>query len=212
MRSEACADRWLPVNESPAIPAKQTAVFVDRDGTLHPDVRYLSSPDALELFPHVPEAVFRLNRAGIKVILVTNQSGIARGYFSLKDLEAVHEKLKAGLASAKAWLDDVLFCPHHPDDGCRCRKPNPGMIEQATTRYAINVSHSYVVGDQPHDLEMAHRVGAKGVLVMTGPNSHESLAVCRTHNTLVDFVAPCFSDAVSWILRDWTQSPERRLH
>ena len=181
-------------------------MFVDRDGTLNPDVNYLSSPDAFELFPQVPESVARLNRAGLKVILVTNQSGLARGYFSLGDLEAIHEKLKSGLARSKAWLDGIVFCPHHPDARCRCRKPNPGMIEQATARHAIDVSKSYVVGDQSRDVELAHRVGAKGILVMTGPRSDESLAICQTQRVLIDFVATCFSDAVSWILGDWTQS------
>ncbi len=179
---------------------------MDRDGTLNPDVAYLSSPDAFALFPQVPESVARLNRAGLKVILVTNQSGLARGYFSLGDVEAIHAKLRAGLMRSGAWLDDVLCCPHHPDDGCRCRKPGPGMIEQATARHAIDVSKSYVVGDQPRDVELAHRVGAKGILVMTGPRSEEALALCHTQRVVIDFVASCFADAVSWILRDWTPS------
>ncbi len=182
------------------------AVFVDRDGTLNVDVDYLSSPGALEVFPQVPEAVFRLNRSGLKVILVTNQSGIARGLLSFEDLDAIHQKLQADLTRSHAWLDDVLCCPHHPADGCRCRKPGPGMIEQATSRHAIDVSTSYVVGDQSHDVELANRVGAKGILVMTGPRSRESLAVCQTKRVVIDCVAPDFADAVSWILRDWTNS------
>lgn len=177
------------------------AVFVDRDGTLNPDVPYLSSPNVFELFPKVPEAVRQLNLAGLKVILATNQSGVARGCFSVQDLEAIHKKLEEGLAKAKAWLDDVLFCPHHPDDGCRCRKPNPGMIEQAMARHAINLSKSYVVGDQLLDIELAHGVGAGAVLVLTGPKSHDALAICQKKKLPVDFVAPCFSDAVAWILR-----------
>ncbi len=186
------------------MPSTRAAVFVDRDGTLNPDVEYLSSPDAFAWFPRVPEAVSRLNRSGLKVILVTNQSGIARGYFSLGDVTAIHEKLQSGLAQAGAWLDDVLLCPHHPDDGCRCRKPRPGMIEQASARHAIDVSNSYVVGDQSRDVELARRVGAKGILVMTGPRSRESLAICRTQRVVIHCVAAGFADAVSWILRDWT--------
>ncbi len=177
------------------------AVFLDRDGTLNPDTRYLASPDAFALFPNVPEAVRQLNLAGLKVILVTNQSGIARGYFSYQDLEIIHKKLHNGLAEAKAWLDDVFVCPHHPDDECRCRKPNPGMIEQAIVRHTIDLSTSYVVGDQHLDIELAHRVGAKGILVMTGPNSQDSLAVCHQKKISIDFIAPCFSDAVLWILQ-----------
>ena len=188
------------MNEFPTVPEKRAAVFVDRDGTLNHDTDYLSSPDQFELFPDVAEAVRRLNLAGLKVILVTNQSGIARGYFSLRDLEAIHRKLRDGLTESKAWLDDVLFCPHHPDDGCRCRKPNPGMIERALVRHTIDVPKSYVVGDRHLDVELAHRVGAKGVLVMTGSNSDDSLAICQKKKLPVDFIAPCFSDAVSWIL------------
>ncbi len=194
------------MKESPAKPATHPAVFVDRDGTLNPDVHYLSSPGAFEFFPQVPESVVRLNRAGLKVMLVTNQSGLARGYFSHGDMEAIHEKLQSGLARSGAWLDDVFFCPHHPDDGCRCRKPNPGMIERAAACHAIDVSKSYVVGDQPHDVELAHRVGAKGILVMTGPRSHESLAICQTKRITIHCVASGFSDAVSWILQDWTRA------
>ncbi len=190
------------------MPATHGAVFVDRDGTLNADVSYLSSPGALEVFPQVPEAVCRLNRSGLKVILVTNQSGIARGLLSLEDLEAIHARLQAIFTRSRAWLDDVLFCPHHPDDGCRCRKPGPGMIEHATACHAIDVSKSYVVGDQSHDVELAHRVGAKGILVMTGPRSRASLAICHTKRVVVDCVAPCFADAVSWILRDWTTSSQ----
>ena len=189
------------MNESPTVTGKQAAVFVDRDGTLNRDVDYLSSPDQFELFPDVAEAVRQLNLAGLKVILVTNQSGIARGYFSLRDLESIHQKLRSCLTESKAWLDDVLFCPHHPDDGCRCRKPNPGMIEQALARHEIDVSKSYVVGDRHLDIELAHRVGAKGVLVMTGTTSDDSLATCHKKKLPVAFIAPCFSDAVSWILR-----------
>lgn len=177
------------------------AVFVDRDGTLNPDSHYLASPDAFELFANVPDAVRQLNLAGLKVMLVTNQSGIARGYISPQNLEAIHQKLHNGLAEAKAWLDDVFVCPHHPDDGCRCRKPNPGMIERAVMRHGVDLSKSYVVGDQCRDIELAHRAGVKGILVMTGPDSRESLALCHKKHLPIAFVAPCFADAVSWILR-----------
>ncbi len=189
------------MNESPTVMGKQAAVFVDRDGTLNRDVDYLSSPDQFELFPDVAASVRRLNLAGLKVIVVTNQSGIARGYFLLADLHSIHRKLQDCLAQSRAWLDDVLFCPHHPDDGCWCRKPNPGMIEQALARYPIDVSKSYIVGDRHIDIELAHRVGAKSVLVMTGTNSDDSLAICQNKKLSVAFIAPSFSEAVSWILR-----------
>ncbi len=158
------------------------------------------------MFPRVAESVARLNQAGLKVVLVTNQSGIARGYFSLKDLEAVHAALTSDLARAGAWLDDVLFCPHHPDDGCRCRKPRPGMIEQAAARHAIDAAGSYVVGDQLCDIELARGVGAKGILVTTGPRADDAPAGRHATRDMADFVAPCFFDAVSWILRDRARS------
>ncbi len=144
------------------------AVFVDRDDTLARDVPYCSDPDDLELFDGVPVAVRRLNDAGYLVIMVTNQSGVARGYFDEATLNAIHDKVRGGLAAAGARLDAIYRCPHLPDAGCDCRKPGIGMVMQALDDFPIDLSSSYVIGDSDMDMEMADRVGAKGIQVGSG--------------------------------------------
>jgi heptosyltransferase-2 len=106
-------------------------VFLDRDGTLNIDTGYLKSPDDLTVLPGVGAALARLKQAGARLIVVTNQSGLGRGYFTSKDLEAIHHKLRLVLAEDGVTLDGVYFCPHHPDDRCNCRKPARGMIDRA---------------------------------------------------------------------------------
>jgi len=177
-------------------------VFFDRDGTLNHDTSYLKSPDELVLFPDVVTAVKRCNEAGIRVIVVTNQSGLARGFFSQEDLDAVHQKLRERLRDSGAWIDDIFVCPHHPDDGCRCRKPNPGMIEQAQARYPIDLTKSYLVGDKSIDVELAAKMQIKGLLVETGPSCSEELQRIQAHHLSVAHVGKCLQDTVDWILAD----------
>lgn len=109
-------------------------VFIDRDGTINRDVSYCSHPDEFELLPKVAEGIRLLNEHGFKVIVVTNQSGIARGYFSEEMLQKIHVKMKEELKKRGAFIDDAIYyCPHHPDDNCDCRKPKPGLLLQAAT-------------------------------------------------------------------------------
>jgi heptosyltransferase-2 len=177
-------------------------IFFDRDGTLNHDSSYLKSPDELVLFPDVVSAVKQCNDAGIRVIVVTNQSGLARGYFSQADLDAIHQKLREMLREGGAWIDDILVCPHFPDDGCRCRKPNPGMIEQAQALYPVELRRSYVVGDKSIDVGLAAKVQIKGILVTTGPSHEEELRRIKTSQLPVAHVAENLLDAVEWILAD----------
>jgi histidinol-phosphate phosphatase family protein len=143
----------------------KAAVFVDRDGTICFDKHYLADPAGLELIPTVPEGIRRLNDAGLPVIVITNQSGIARGYFDEKALSAIHKRLKDLLASKGAKIDDIFFCPHLPDAGCRCRKPKTGMLEDAAKKHHIDLALSFVIGDRMMDIEMAHKTKAVGILV-----------------------------------------------
>jgi D-glycero-D-manno-heptose 1,7-bisphosphate phosphatase len=144
------------------------AIFIDRDGTINEEVNYLDHPDRLRLLPRSVEAIKKINQQGIKTIVITNQSGIARGYFTEKSLHEIHQKLKDLLAQAGARIDDIYFCPHHPDDACDCRKPATGMLKAAAGEHAVDLRRSFVIGDKLTDVELAHRVGAKGILVLTG--------------------------------------------
>jgi D-glycero-D-manno-heptose 1,7-bisphosphate phosphatase len=150
----------------------QRAVFVDRDGTLIRDVGHLCRPDQLEVLPRVPEALRLLNDNGFKVVVVTNQSVIARGRLTEDQLVEIHRQLFDSLAQLGGKVDGVYYCPHHPTEGlgsyrstCDCRKPNTGMIRRAATELGLAVSRSYVVGDQLTDMELAARSGARGVWI-----------------------------------------------
>jgi len=141
------------------------AVLIDRDGTIAKDVPYCPRPEDFALFHGVGSSIKRLNEAGFLVIVITNQSGIDRGYFTEETLSKIHEKMIADLAKEGAKVDAIYHCPHLPDAGCRCRKPEVGMVLHAVQEFALDLASSYVVGDSDHDLELARRIGAKGVHV-----------------------------------------------
>jgi D-glycero-D-manno-heptose 1,7-bisphosphate phosphatase len=156
----------------------QAAIFLDRDGTINEDIGYASHPDELHIYTFAAEAIRLINDAGFKVIVVTNQSGIARGLYDEAMLSTIHEKLITELGRQGARLDAVYYCPHHPRIGnqtykqvCSCRKPQTGMLEQAAREHHINLAASFVVGDKPSDINLATNAGAQGVLVMTGYGS-----------------------------------------
>ena len=177
-------------------------IFLDRDGTLNPDPGYIKSPDQFELFPGVPEALARLIRAGARLIVVTNQSGIARGLLSYDDLTAVHAKLNALLDPAGVSLEAIYFCPHHPNDGCDCRKPNRGMIDQAVRERGVDLARSYLIGDHMRDIELAKRIGARSILVTTGvvrPREREGPSATAP---TPDWIASSMTDATDWLLSD----------
>ncbi len=183
-------------------PLSSFTVFLDRDGTLNPDPGYIGSPDQFELFPGVAEALAVLKRAGARLVVVTNQSGIARGKFTVDQLTAVHDKLRRLLAAAGAPLDAVYFCPHHPDEGCRCRKPGTAMVEQAVQDLSLDLSRSYLVGDQSRDMQLARRVGAKSILVTTGADSAHTLRELADDEAAPDATARSLREAADWILSD----------
>jgi D,D-heptose 1,7-bisphosphate phosphatase len=153
----------------------EPAIFIDRDGTINEDIGYVSRPDDLFIYPFAAEAIRRFNQAGLKVIIITNQSGIARGFYSEATLDAIHERLRRELGRDDAKIDAVYYCPHHPHHGnetyrkvCDCRKPQIAMLERAAAEYDIDLSASYVIGDKASDINLATNAGARGVLVMTG--------------------------------------------
>jgi heptosyltransferase-2 len=187
-------ERWQRLDE--------VTVFLDRDGTLNPDPGYIGRLEDFELHPGAGAALSRLNRAGARLILVTNQSGIARGKLTLADLEAIHDKLRDLLALDGARIDAIYHCPHHPDEGCTCRKPAVGMAERAIAEFALNRSRMYLVGDQSSDVEMAKRLGARSVFVTTGHGSRETLVALSARCLQPGCVANSLDEAVDWIFRD----------
>jgi D-glycero-D-manno-heptose 1,7-bisphosphate phosphatase len=143
-------------------------VFVDRDGTLIEDRDYAWRVEDYVPLPGAHEAVRRLREAGFGVILVSNQSGIGRGYFDEDDLARFEAHLRDDFAAHGAALDAAYHCPHASDAGCACRKPATGLIERATREYEIDLARSWVIGDKASDMELAERAGCRGILVLTG--------------------------------------------
>ena len=146
------------------------AVFLDRDGTMAKDVHYCRRPEDFELFPDTAKAIKFLNERGFKVIIITNQSGIARGYFTEETLAEIHDKMKRELAKEGAYVDAIYYCPHHPDDNCECRKPKPKLVLQAVKEHNIDLKQSFVVGDLQMDIDMGKAVGCKTILISNPPS------------------------------------------
>lgn len=181
------------------------AVFIDRDGTLTEEVGYVNHPRRLRLLPRSAEAIRRLNVAGIAAVVVTNQAGVARGYFSEEVLQAVNATLVAQLKEEGAHLDGLYVCVHHPTEGappyradCDCRKPRPGLLHRAAADHGLDLGRSVLVGDRPSDLVAARTVGAAGVLVLTGYGRGEWEYRRATFAVAPDHVAEDLLDAVDW--------------
>lgn len=186
---------------------KVGAVFLDRDGTLVRDVGYLNCEEQLEILSGVPEAIRRLRAEGFKVVVVTNQSAVARGRLVESDLLKINETLRQRLAQSGAILDGIYYCPHHPTEGlgsyrvaCNCRKPNTGMVRRACQELGLDPSISYVVGDQETDMDLAERVGATGILICD-PRSNDYVNKVSHGYSVADL-----QHAVDWILRDTAQT------
>jgi D,D-heptose 1,7-bisphosphate phosphatase len=163
----------------------QRAVFLDRDGTINRLCGFITRPEDFELLEGVVEAIRKINMAGYLAIVITNQPVIARGEASLEDLELIHNKMEAELGQAGAFVDDIFFCPHHPDRGypgerpeykidCDCRKPKPGLILRAAKKYNIDLSKSYMAGDDEKDVQAAKAAGCKPVYLRNGPGKKYS--------------------------------------
>lgn len=174
-------------------------VFLDRDGTLNLEKEYLSDPAGLELYPGAAKAVKELNKLKLPVILVTNQSGIGRKMFTEKTLLNIHQKLAKMLdMEAGARLDAFYFCPHSPEEKCRCRKPKLGMVEKAASEMGIDPKVSYFVGDKIADIKLGKNAGGKTILVETGYGKEEE----NKMKEKPDYVAKDLLAAVKWIKKD----------
>ncbi|MEO8696154.1 MAG: HAD family hydrolase, partial [Acidimicrobiales bacterium] len=166
-------------------------VVLDRDGTLNVEVHYLSHPDQVELLPGVVEGLQALRAAGCRLVVVTNQSAIGRGYFDEACLQTIHDRLQALLGEHGVTLDAIYHCPHIPEDGCQCRKPGTLLVEQAAAALDFDPTHVFVVGDKPCDIDLGRGLGATTLLVRTGYGSaHE-----RSGDTSADFVVDDLRDA-----------------
>lgn len=150
-------------------------VFLDRDGTMNEEVNYLHRPEDLKLIPGVPQAVRQLNEAGFRVVVVTNQAGVARGYYGEEDVKILHQYLNELLGTEGAHVDAFYYCPHHPEHGigqykqeCSCRKPGIGMFEAADRDCPVDRTQSFMVGDKLIDTEAGRRFGVRSILVGTG--------------------------------------------
>ncbi len=180
------------------------AVFLDRDGTILDLVPYLHRPDEVRLIAGAAQALRRLGEAGWLRVLVTNQSGIARGYYSLDDLERVHERMQELLREEGADLDAIEVCPHHPDHTgpCSCRKPASGMLERAAGRLSIDLARSWVIGDRMEDLRAGSPLGIPGVLVLTGYGKEEARTTPPAALRIARYIAWDLPAAAAFLLHD----------
>ena len=185
------------------------AVFLDRDGTINEQMGYINHLSRFHLLPRVGEAIRLLNEHRIPVVVTTNQSGLARGYFPESLLTAVHARMTEELAAARARLDGIYVCPHHPEAKeeryrrvCQCRKPETGLFMQAAVELELDLRKSYVVGDRWSDLKAAAACGAKGVLVLTGYGRGDREYIGPTQSVQPHWVAEDLYEAVTWLLAD----------
>ena len=190
-----------------ALTTGRPAVFLDRDGTINEQMGYVNHLSRFQLLPGVARAIRGLNEAGLPVVVVTNQSGLARGYFPESLLEAVHAELHRLLAREGAHLDGLYICPHHPEAreerfrlDCDCRKPRPGLLERAAAELDLDLGRSYMVGDRWSDLRCGAAVGATTVLVLTGYGRGDALYVGPGQTVQPDHVAENLERAAAWIL------------
>lgn len=189
---------------------RQRAIFLDRDGTLVHPYHYPSCPEHLHLYDNIGSALWTLQRMGFLLIVITNQSGIARGYFSEEDLQHMHAHLRTELARWDVHLDAIYYCPHHPDGSiselairCDCRKPQPGMLLHAASDYTLDLGASWFVGDILDDVEAGNRAGCRTILVDLG-TEHLPLSVQRRPT----FVARDTTHALRIIQSIVSQEPE----
>ena len=193
------------------------AVFLDRDGTIIEEFGYLNRLDRVVFFPWSIDAIRALNAAGFRVIVVTNQAGVARGYYDEAFVRATHALIDQRVRAGRAYIDAYYYCPHHPEGrvdeyraACECRKPSPGMIRRAEREFGIDPARSFVVGDRWLDVEFGRAAGARSILVRTGYGLNEE---ARPDDAVrPDLVADNLMEAVAWILRVAPASvPAKRL-
>lgn len=183
------------------------AVFLDRDGTINEQMGYINHLSRFQMLPGAARAIARLNEAGFAVVVVSNQSGLARGYFPDELLTAVHKKMRAELAEKGGHVDGLYFCPHHPEAkraefrvACDCRKPKPGLVLQAATEMNLDLSRSFMVGDRWSDLKCGVQAGVTPLLVLTGYGRGDAQYIGPQQEIQPAFVGEDLSAVVDWIL------------
>ncbi len=177
------------------------AVFFDRDGVINREVSYLDSIDKVEILEGISKAIKLLNENNFKVIIITNQSGLARRYFTKRTLEEIHDFIIKELRKESAHIDAIYYCPHHPDDDCNCRKPRIGLINKAEKELKLDLKSSFLIGDKVTDIQAGLNAGLKTILVLTGYGEEESKKLNEL-DLKVDFIAKDALSAVRWILKE----------
>jgi D-glycero-D-manno-heptose 1,7-bisphosphate phosphatase len=186
---------------------RRPALFIDRDGTINEEMGYINHPSRFVLLPGVAEAIRLLNEREILAIVLSNQSGVARGYFPIDLVHEINDLMKRRLGKSGARVDGIFFCPHHPKGivreyalDCDCRKPEAGLIYQACAEFEIDLTRSFVVGDRVRDIEMAQNAGLEGIMVKTGYGRGEMDYILPQREMEPDHVAEGLPDAVRWVL------------
>ena len=192
------------------------AVFIDRDGTINEQHGYINHISRFILLPGVGKAISLLNQSDHIVVVTSNQSGVARGYFPIELVKATHELMKKELAKDNAYLDKIYFCPHHPDGvlpeyrkKCSCRKPDIGLVKKARSELDIDMERSYVIGDRWLDIEFAHNADLPGILVLTGYGKGELEYIVPHKGEKPAYIAEDLLRAVRWILKQ--EGPHKNL-
>ncbi len=187
----------------------QPAVFLDRDGTINEQMGYINHISRFHLLPGVASAIQLLNQNEIPAVVITNQSGLARGYFPEELLNEVNDKMIRLLSDDDAHVDGIYICPHHPEAkkdeykiACDCRKPKTGLFEKAAVELGIDLTKSYVVGDRWSDLKAAVNIGATPILVLTGYGKGDLEYISPGQEIQPRFIANDLYEAVEWILQD----------
>jgi D-glycero-D-manno-heptose 1,7-bisphosphate phosphatase len=175
------------------------AIFMDRDGTVSEEVGYMYHAGLYRPFPWTGEAIKRINDSGLKAILITNQSGIERGYFKETTVHEVHDVLQHELQNWDAHLDAIYFCPHSPDKLCDCRKPKPGMLLRAARELELDLARCFMIGDRYTDIRAANAAGVRSVLVCSGDGADEMAKYASTGGVQPDFIADNLLHAVDAI-------------
>lgn len=190
----------------------KAALFLDRDGTLIEETNFLVAAEQITVLPHSFEAVKRINESGLLAIVVTNQSGVARGLLSERQLARIHQRLRSQFSRNRSRLDSIYYCPHHPEEGagtytrqCECRKPQPGMLFRAASEFDVDLGRSVFIGDTLTDIEAGHRAGTASVLVKTGYGEEFATKLEDEYRSqdsewYPDYIASDILQAVNWSL------------
>ena len=182
-------------------------MFLDRDGTVAKDVPYCRCVDDFVLLPGAPQAIRLLNESGFKVIVITNQSGIGRGYFTEETLSHIHRKMIEELGKHGARVDAIYYCPHHPDENCACRKPKPALLLKAAQEMDIALGHSYMIGDDLKDVEAGRSAGCRTIWL----TPHSSLGQALPQHQSPDHTAESLYEATTWLIQDARSGPVQEM-